>query len=233
MEKIHYCVAWEPVADRSQRLRASLGGYPVLPPNETWPVCSENGCGRRMALFLQLAVIDEMALPFEAGSVLSVFQCLVHDDPFEERDAKAPAPGHDCLAPGSCQHRNYALFLVGPGDQTQLDECEPNLRYSRLILEPEPEPAPRTPAALNYPSIKIGGSPFWLHAPGLWRCSCGSDMRFLCSIPPNFPFPREAGSPDQTNGHQDCYFLFLGLSTYIFACAMRCKPSAVVAIRQN
>ena len=233
MEKIHYHVAWEPVADPRQRLHSSLGGYPVLPANEEWPVCSQDGCGRRMSLFLQIAVADEMGLPFEAGSVLSVFQCLVHDDRFEELDAIAPTPGHDCLPPGYCRHANYAIFLATAGEQTQTGDREPDVRYSRLLLEPEPEPDPGSHAALNYRNIKVGGSPFWLRAPKLWRCSCGSDMRFFCSIPANLPFPREEGSANQTNGRRDSYFLFPGFSTCIFACAMRCKPRAVVAVRQN
>ncbi|HLJ19510.1 MAG TPA: hypothetical protein VKU84_04895, partial [Stellaceae bacterium] len=84
-----------------------------------------------------------------------------------------------------------------------------------------------------YKNIKLGGVPFWIQKPKHWNCSCGSTMEFLCSVPGNLPFPRAEGSPRQPNGRPDCYFLFLGLSIYIFACRARCHPRAVVAVRQN
>jgi hypothetical protein len=40
------------------------------------------------------------------------------------------------------------------------------------------------------------------------------------------------GEQDQIE-RQDSYFLFPGLATCVFACAMRCEPQAVVAVRQN
>jgi hypothetical protein len=182
-----------------------------------------------MSLFLQIAITDEMRLPFEGGSVLSVFQCLVHDIPFEELETKSPTRGHDCLPRGYYKHANYVMFLTSPGEQTRLDEREPYVRYSPLAFEPERDSL----GAPNHRSVKIGGSPFWVPAPNMSRCCCGADMRLVCSLPANLQFPREAAGPGQTNGRQDSYFLFTGLSTFIFACAMQCKPPAVVAIRQN
>ena len=88
-QHVHHRVTWEPVTQGSEIIRSSIGGYPVLPAGQRIPVCSESGCGKPMSLFLQLAMEDRFGLPFEAGSVLSVFQCIEHDDPFEELDTKS------------------------------------------------------------------------------------------------------------------------------------------------
>ena len=60
------------------------------------------------------------------------------------------------------------------------------MHYSRLVIEPEPEPPNKSVAALNYPHIKIGGSPFWVQKPKIWNCSCGAPMAFVCSLPKIF-----------------------------------------------
>ena len=229
---MHRRVTWQAVTDASEVIRSSIGGYPILPAGESWPVCTEDGCNQRLALFLQFDVEDGFGLPFERGSTLSIFQCLRHDDPFEELDAKSPAP-HEPLPDKYWLHASYAIFFVPPGQQRQLTEREPFLGYSRLVAQPEVEPAPRSVEALNYKNMKIGGLPFWIQKPKLWNCSCGSAMAFLCSVPGDLPFPRTNGSPRQPNGRADSYFLFLGLSTYVFACRARCHPRAVVAVRQN
>ena len=94
---VHHRVTWEPVTPGSEIIRSSIGGYPALPAGQSVPVCSESGCGKPMSLFLQLAMEDRFGLPFEAGSVLSVFQCIEHDDPFEELDTKSPKKRGDLL----------------------------------------------------------------------------------------------------------------------------------------
>jgi hypothetical protein len=225
-------VTWEPMTDSADVIRASVGGYPILPVGESWPVCAEVGCNRRLALFFQFDVEDRFGLPFEEGSTLSLFQCLQHDDPFEELDTKSPGP-HDLLPNNYWNHRNYAIFFSAPGEQRQLDEREPFLKYSKLFFASENDPSPRSAEALNYKNMKIGGFPYWIQKPKRWNCSCGANMEFLCSAPSDFQFPRVEGSPSQPNGRADSYFLFLGLSTYVFACRARCDPRAVVAIRQN
>jgi hypothetical protein len=230
----HYRVGWEPTADAAEVTASSIGGYPILPPGEAWPVCSEGACGKRLSLFLQVAVEDRFGLPFAPGSTLGVFQCVEHDDPFEELDTKAPRKRGAPLPDAYWQHANYALYFTGPGEQQQRGEREPFVSYSRLDFTAEREPKRGSVDALNYKSIKIGGSPFWVQKPKLWGCSCGAEMAFLCSIPGNLRFPRAEGSPRQPNVYSDGHhFLFLGLSTYIFACKAHCHPRAVVAVRQN
>ena len=229
---MHHRVTWEPMTDASAVIRSSVGGYPVLPTGEPWPVCTEDGCNQRLSLFLQVDVEDGFGLPFERGSTLGIFQCIRHDDPFEELDTKPPKP-NERLPDKYWEHANYAIFFTTPGVQQQLTEREPFLGYSRLIIHPEVEPAPRSVEALNYKNIKVGGVPFWIQKAKRWSCSCGSAMEFVCSVPGDLPFPRAEGSPRQPNGRADSYFLFLGLSTYVFACLARCHPRAVVAVRQN
>jgi hypothetical protein len=183
-------------------------------------------------LFLQFDIDGRFSLPFDSGSTLSIFQCIQHDDAFEALDTKSPKP-HERLPDNYWLHSNYAIFFAAPGQQHQLAEREPFLKHSKIITNPEVEPHARSIEALNYKNIKIGGFPFWLQKPKRWHCSCGAKMEFLCSIPSNLPFPRNEGSPRQPNGRADSYFLFLGLSTYVFACRARCHPRAVVAVRQN
>jgi hypothetical protein len=229
---MHHRVTWAPMTDASQVIRSSIGGYPILPAGETWPVCTEDGCNQRLALFLQVDIEDSFGLGFERGSTLSIFQCIRHDDPFEDLDTKSPKP-HERLPDKYWQHTNYAVVFTAPGWQQQSTEREPHLGYSRLVARSEIEPAPGSVEALNYKNIKIGGAPFWVQEPKRWNCSCGSEMEFLCSVPGDLQFPRADGSPRQPNGRADSYFLFLGLSTYVFACRACCHPRAVVAIRQN
>jgi uncharacterized protein YwqG len=53
---MHHRVTWEPMKDASAVIRSSIGGYPILPTGEAWPVCTEDGCNQRLALFLQVDI---------------------------------------------------------------------------------------------------------------------------------------------------------------------------------
>jgi len=206
----------------------------LLPPGDTWPVCTEDDCNRRMSLFVQIAVETRFGLSFEKGSTLGVFQCVHHDDPFEELDTKSPTKAKPRLPDRYWEHANYALYLTTPAQQQRSSDIEPYVTYSRLDFTAEPEPKPRSIEALNYKNIKVSGSPFWVQKAKVWACSCGAEMEFLCSMPENLHYPRAEGSPRQPNVYSDGFHhLFLGLSTYVFACKARCHPRAVVAVRQN
>src|SRR5215469_8873599 len=140
-EHVHHRVTWEPVTQGSEIIRSSIGGYPVLPAGQRIPVCSESGCGKPMSLFLQIAMEDRFGLPFEPGSTLSVFQCIEHDDPFEDLDMKSPKKRDDRLPAGYWDHANYALSFAKPDALQQASQRERWVQYSRLVIDAEPEPA--------------------------------------------------------------------------------------------
>lgn len=218
--------------DPSVVVRSSLGGYPILPVSEAWPVCGDAGCRRKMSLFLQIDIEPSFGLSVPAGSVLSIFQCIAHDDPLEPVDLIAPK-NEEALAPDYWNRTYSALFLAAPDRQLQLAEREPHVEYAGLASQRESEPPARSAEALNFKNIKVGGVPFWVQKPRQWRCSCGAKMSFLCSVPENTFFPCVAGSPAQPGGRAGRYFLFLGLSIYVFACSARCHPRALIPILQN
>ena len=232
-KKVHHRITWEPVADPAEIIRSSIGGYPILPAGESLPVCAEDGCDQTLALFVQIELEDRFGLPFESGSILSIFQCIKHDDPFEELDTLFPKKPYNRLPDQYWNHLNYAIFFSTPRGQRQFTDREAFLDYSKLIVNSENEPPARSVEALNYKNIKIGGSPFWVQKAKLWSCSCGANMEFVCSMPSNLQYPRTADSPRQPNGRVNSHFLFLGLSTYVFACRARCHSRAVAAVRQN
>jgi len=229
----HQRVTWTAVTDPNRMLRSSIGGYPILPVGTPWPSCRASGCGQRMSLFLQFDVDDRVGLPFETGASLSVFQCIRHDDPLDRVNLLSPARPYDRLPAGYWDHPHYALFLTAPGQQQQLMEREPFVEYSRLDFTAEPDPPPRSVAALNYGNLKIGGLPFWIQRPQRWSCACGARMEFLCSMPGDLEYPKAAGGPRQPNARANSYFLLLGLSTYVFACRARCDARAVFPVTQN
>jgi hypothetical protein len=232
-KKMHHRVTWEPMADPDEVIRSSIGGYPILPGGKAYPRCTEDGCNQPMALFMQFEIEERFHLPFEAGSALSIFQCIEHDDPFETLDSLAPKKGHDLLPNGYWDHTNYAIYFAKAGGQQQWAERDPSLGYARLLFAEEQEPGSRSLEALTYKNIKVGGTPFWVQKSKIWKCSCGSEMDFICSLPENLLFPKTPESPREPNGRQDSHFLFLGLFAYLFACRARCNPRAVVAVRQN
>jgi hypothetical protein len=232
-DDMQHRVTWQEMGNVNDVIRSSVGGYPVLPNGETWPVCAEPHCQQAMALFLQVEFEPRFALSFASGSIASLFQCLYHDDPLDALDMLAPQRPYDRLPPRYWEHPKYRIFLASPGRQWQCARREPDLTYSRLLFQAESDLAPRSPEALNYANIKIGGVPFWTQRPRRWSCCCGARMAFLFSLPGDLPFPRAPGSAPQPNGRADSCFLFLGLSAYVFACTAQCDPRALLAILQN
>jgi hypothetical protein len=61
----------ELLPDDKVAYRDSIGGSPVLPAGQKWPVCPKSG--ERMVLFFQFDIRPEFALPVASGSHLSVF----------------------------------------------------------------------------------------------------------------------------------------------------------------
>ena len=128
LQKIHHRIIWEPMTDPNQIVRSSIGGFPILPIGKSWPVCTEEGCNKKLALFFQCDVDDGFGLPFKSGSTLSVFQCIEHDDPFEALDTLSPKKAHDRLPDRYWDRANYAIFFAAAGRQQQLKERDPFLQ---------------------------------------------------------------------------------------------------------
>jgi hypothetical protein len=82
--------------------------------------------------------------------------------------------------------------------------------------------------------FKVGGQPIWRQWPDILRCACGAPMDFVCQVPEDYPFPRDAGAPEQPDSPSDeTYVLFLGNAAYLFACRARCSPFAVWVTTQR
>ena len=49
-ERIHHRVTWAPLADTTEIIRSSVGGYPIVPTGESWPSApfDSPGVARRM-----------------------------------------------------------------------------------------------------------------------------------------------------------------------------------------
>jgi hypothetical protein len=75
------------------------------------PVCAEDRCNQKLALFVQIELEDRFGLQFETGSILSIFQCIKHDDPFEALDTQFPKNPYNRLPDQYWNHPNYAIFF--------------------------------------------------------------------------------------------------------------------------
>lgn len=230
--------------------RDSIGGRPILPSDHSWPTCE---CGARMVLFLQFDLLPEFGLPFLPGSHLSVFMCPVHND--------APEIFNDHLLPDDFwerrrmidgQMRFYELFLHRPEVPEVTHPPDPTLLTQSLCFSKRAEEPDRENVALSthpeYPGVslsvgevvggvqglKVGGQPSWVQAPEVHSCCCGAEMRFVCQIPLDWPFPKCPDASEQPNSFSRTdYCLFLGNETYLFACQAQCNTRAVHCVVQN
>ena len=203
--------------------RDTIGGWPVLPPGEPWPVCV---CGRRMVFFFQLGV--PAGVPFFGGDQLLAFQCPDHDDvptgPVRilDSDPGSVADPYDGAF--------WRLLLRPPG--VPAAEAEPGPEPHRLALHPAEEQVDDTGRGRF--GFKVGGVPSWAQGPEFYRCFCGTDMVFLCQVPENYGFDMWPMQDKDLHGTSDDQAqLFLGNEVYIQACPARCHPDAVWAAVQN
>ena len=65
---MHHRVTWEPMTGPSDIIRSSTGGYPILPVGESWPVCAQEKCGQKLALFFQFELAAGVAARHQAVS---------------------------------------------------------------------------------------------------------------------------------------------------------------------
>src|SRR5262249_13960739 len=82
--------------------------------------------------------------------------------------------------------------------------------------------------------FKVGGVPVMGLSSAPMRCACAAEMIFLCQLPESYGFDRRKAAPVQPDAvASERYNLFLGHSTYIFACKEQCTASSLYAVSQE
>ncbi|MBM2614574.1 hypothetical protein JIG36_03270 [Actinoplanes sp. LDG1-06] len=190
----------------------TLGGRPLLAAGESWPACF---CGKPMVFFFQLDI------PFLDGDHLLVFQCPEHDEGVFG-PLQLPERYWDTVT--DPYEGPFWRFLLRPAGSPAA-EADPHLQARRLVLHPAEETVENRRGRAGF---KLGGVPSWAQEPEHYRCSCGTDMVFVCQVPENFGFdmwPMREG--------KEQVYLFLGNEVYIQACPARCHPEALWPAIQN
>ena len=227
-------VALTPMRGANTTARSSIGGRPIFKTGQTWPHCRI--CDAKLVLFIQIDLLAEFQLPFVAGSHLLVFMCPTHNE--------IPALGYglasDGKLPDDYWHRNdghYALRLDRPDRNEVIAEEDGYLLPQALHFEMAKEEVHTFDGdelTRGSQGFKVGGMPSWAQDPEYYRCTCGSDMAFICQLPDGFPFPKRPQAPSQPNSFSNSgYCLFLGNEVYLFGCKSQCEPAAIWAVVQN
>jgi hypothetical protein len=179
--------------------------------------------------------------------------CPVHNDaPEMFAQPQLPRTFWDRRRTIDGQTQFYELLLHRPGSLETTHPSDAVLLPKHLQFERREEETAQEGVALrahpNYPGMslsagegagglqgfKVGGQPTWTQAPELYSCCCGAEMRFVCQVPLDWPFPKKAEASAQPDSFsQDDYCLFLGNETYLFACEAQCDPRAVHPVVQN
>jgi hypothetical protein len=211
--------------------RVTIGGRPIVAGDQSWPRCAL--CKTYMVFFFQLDVDKDSDLPLKPGSHLLVFMCPIHND----MPSQLLEPGERNL-PADYWNRDfghYKIFLnKSPRNETRLD--------AELVLKPLSVKYISHEEDIDWDGemergtkgFKLGGVPFWENDAEAPICSCGAEMVFTCQVPPRYVFakvPEAAVQSDPVD--PDGYSLFMGRSTYIFACKDQCTPHSVYAVTQE
>ncbi|WP_244210920.1 hypothetical protein [Amycolatopsis kentuckyensis] len=186
--------------------RDTIGGHPILPASESWPACPS----------------DNEAVGIEGIR-----------DQLPERYWDVPPVWGD---PG----RFWRILLHRDGTEPA-DDVEQHLRPYRLSLrpgteevtawQPDYDPVERR---VGRSEFKIGGVPSWAQDPESYRCACGAEMVYLCQVPIDMDFEKQANQPEQPDSCSSGYYgLFLGNEVYILACPAHCHPAAAWPVTQN
>ncbi|MEV6908378.1 hypothetical protein [Amycolatopsis sp. NPDC051071] len=228
--------------------RDTVGGWPILPVGESWPVCF---CGERMVLFFQLDIpVDVVVF---GGEHLLVFQCPVHNDAVSVDDGSEVLPERFWDCPPRRYHDEGAFWriMLHRDDTVPADDVDPYLQPRPLELRSATEritvwslgdallderPVDDVFAARGdgVNEFKVGGVPCWAQARESYICPCGTELVFVCQLPEDTGFDKHLDQPEQNfTFHGDQYGLFLGNMVYIFACPARCHPAAAWPVTQN
>lgn len=199
--------------------------------DQSWPHCSI--CKKKMLFFFQLDIDKESDLPLKPGSHLLVFMCPAHND----MPSRLLEPGERTL-PAQYWQRDFGHYKLilnkSPKNEAKLEAEETLKPLAVRYISHEEDMEWDGIIERGTRGFKLGGVPSWEGEPVAPICSCGAEMVFACQVPPKFVFPKVAGSPGQPDPiSPDGYGLFMGRSTYIFACKDQCTPYSVYAVTQD
>lgn len=210
----------QPVEDESVVHRDSIGGYALLPKDESWPLCPASG--KHMVLFLQLDLRAEFGLGLPEGWHLSVFMSPeVNEIPsfeFPEADELLDEKFWEQREP------HCRVFLHHRDQESRSKRIDPYLAYRRLEFH-HLDVSSDSPHSTD---IVVGGGPAWLQDPQVPASPHGDPLLFLMQVPENYPFPRRQDAPEQPDSFSAAdYCLFLGNSVYVFAVPGNDHPESV------
>jgi hypothetical protein len=115
--------------------------------------------------------------------------------------------------------RFYELLLHRPNTPETVHSPDSillpqHLRFMRRAEVPDPEGVSLQENP-TYPGVsfsvgelvggiqefKVGGQPSWAQTPEVHRCCCRAEMRLLCQVPENWPFPKRPDAPAQPDSY--------------------------------
>ena len=213
------------IEDKSNVLRNSIGGYPILAEDQELPFCKL--CGENLSLFLQFDIPENTDLPFKAGSHFCFFSCPFDADPPQydlEGESAEPPPNFWESYTHTC------LIFNPPGTKEKVLEIEPRLVYCGLNFDEKEEKIQSyEDKDMGVADLKIGGIASWLKDPMPYECTCGSDMKLICQVPLGFQFQTNEEAEPQNNWTESgsLYYLMNGNEVYMFACPAQCTPLAL------
>jgi len=228
--RVHY-IEVEPKQEQAAASRITVGGSPIVSLGQDWPECGL--CKAPMVFFFQLDIDKSSDLQLKPGSHLLVFMCPIHNDIpsrlMEYGDRTLPEKDWDW------DFGHYALILNKPSKtEVKLDQANPLQLISFKYRELEEVIDWDGRTERGSAGFKLGGVPLWEGEAEFPTCCCGAEMVFVCQVPPGFGFPKLKGAAEQA----EClmpgnYYLFMGLSVYLFACKDQCTPRSLYPVAQD
>jgi hypothetical protein len=203
--------------DGLNKVRCSIGGYPVLPSGYQWPECPKSS--KKMVLFLQVDLPGDIGLG--EGMHLSIFM----SPEINEIPSFEFIPKGGRLPPNFIDKREkHFKAYIFKGNGVVSDENDQYLVYQQLEIS---EFGSST-------DIKIGGEPDWLQDPEVPIGPNGEEFKFVLQIPEGYGFPKKPGAPEQPDSFSyNDYCLFLGNQIYVFASKEMDDPESVWIVVQN
>ncbi|WP_039923902.1 hypothetical protein [Amycolatopsis decaplanina] len=228
--------------------RDTVGGWPILPAGQPWPLCF---CGARMILFFQFDIPEDIAT--FGGDHLLVFHCPTHNDAVVAQGASEQLPPGfwDTPPPLYTAPGAFWRIMLHRDDTSPAPDPDEYLRPRRLDLRPAAEhvtiwwpgdvlsdgqdlDSAFTDHGIGLREFKIGGVPSWIQGRESCTCPCGDNLVYVCQVPADTGFAKHHDRPEQLDTFRfGQYGLFLGNETYVLACPAHCHPAAAWPVNQN